>query len=419
MSRRLALVLVAITALALPGTASAVTTKTDYAPNNPAADTSPRTFVTSADGWNGTQTAVGPLCALVITCPGVANNYVATGGINQGPGNDGFIRTAFSTPGLVGVATDLTSVRGIWTGPVFTYNGDAGNAPDQVRFLLSRRSNAGTLVNVPIDNEIAYSVDLVPAGSGAEAVSLISEETVDGPTNFAPRGAVEVDPSDLVMGAQYQVRIITRYSAVAGVLPSATVDYDNVILRAISIQGTPGATGATGATGSNGAPGTNGTNGANGAQGPKGDKGEKGERGQNGDRGPRGSNGNNGESPQDRALKNFLRGVKGKISAKRTGRRTIKAKLACPKKVDGDCEFNVLGLINRFEDRITKTEKTRIKNGKTKQITLHIINNRVKEIDGRGRITLQATVEAQVDGKSAKTTIFYRPKISNNNRGDH
>jgi hypothetical protein len=108
--------------------------------------------------------------------------------------------------------------------------------------------------------------------------------------------------------------------------------------------------------------------------------------------------------------------VKGKIKAKRTGRRTIKAKLACPKKVEGNCKFQVLGQLNRFKDRITKTKKATIKSGKTKQITLHVINNRVDDLNGRGRITLSAHVEGGFDGEDAKTEIFYRPKITNNNR---
>src|SRR5205085_254684 len=139
MSRRLALVLVAITALALPGMASAATTHTDYAPDNPAGNTSPRTFVTSAGGWTNAKTA-DALCVLVITCPAVTNGFTATGGV--GGAGDGFIRTNFA--GLVGVSTDLTSVRGIWTSPTFTYNGNGASTVDEVRFLMSRRSNAST-----------------------------------------------------------------------------------------------------------------------------------------------------------------------------------------------------------------------------------------------------------------------------------
>ena len=194
-----------LAALAVPGAASAATTHTDYAPD--AAGHGPESKdVRHERRWlERGATQAGPLCALVITCPGVANTLSGPGGADQGaPGNDGFIRTAFTTPGLVGLATDLTVVRGIWTSPPFTYNGDnaRANDPDHVRFLITRRSNASTLVNIPVDNEISYSVDIVPAGSGDEAVSVISEETVDLPTSFAPRGAVEIDPDDLDDGCR-------------------------------------------------------------------------------------------------------------------------------------------------------------------------------------------------------------------------
>jgi hypothetical protein len=114
-----------------------------------------------------------------------------------------------------------------------------------------------------------------------------------------------------------------------------------------------------------------------------------------------------------------MRKLKGKIKAKRTGRRTVRAKLFCPKKAEEDCRIQVRAQLNRFGDRLSKTEKVRIKPGKSKNVNLRLISNRIDDLDGRGRITLSVNVRSQIDGEDAKASVFYRPKISNNDRFDN
>jgi hypothetical protein len=353
-------------------------TATDYAP-----DAASRVFTPNVGGWTN-STSNDPLCIPPLTCPAASNSYVATGGAFGA--NDGFIRTSLS--GVLG-AISVTN-RGIWESPTFTYNGDGGATPTSVQFFFARRTNTSALL-VNAGNTATYDVDLLPQGGAPGPVSVVNDSPLSPTNGFVNVSAIDIPPAALVIGRSYRIRITTEYRTVATLIPAATSDYDNVILRAATIVG---------------------------QQGPPGTDGPRGERGPKGERGPRGQGNNKGLSPEDRALKNALRNLKGKIKAKRTGRRTVKAKLFCPKKnkVDEDCRFQTRVQVNRFGERLSKTEKVRIKPGKSKNVNLRLLGNRTDELDGRGRVTLSSVVRSRIDGQDAKVEVFYRPKIKNNDR---
>ena len=359
-------------ALALSAPAFA-DTKTDYAPALPA-----QVFTPNVGGWTN-STSNDPLCIAPLTCPSVSNLYIGTGGA-FGAG-DGFIRTDLS--GLLG----LVSVRqtGTWQSPVFTYNGDAGAVPNQVEFFMSRRADVAALL-VDAGNDANYDVTLVPQGGTAPPVQIVNDAPLKGVSASAwtAVAAVPITPAFLVIGQNYVIRITTEYKTVATLIPNANADYDNVVLRASTIVGQPG------------------------PAGPKGEEGPRGNRGPEGNRGPRGNSGNNGESPEDRRLKNLLR--KENFKARRKGPNRIVVTVKCPKKAEDTCKFQTRAQLNRFGDRLSRTEKANVRRGKSKKINLKLINSRKDLIKGRKRIQ----ISSQVRSGKAKTTLLKRLRLKNN-----
>jgi hypothetical protein len=222
-ARKLAVALAALTALGGAGASSAAAAESLYAPEQVSRD-----FSTSAGGWAGSVEKDDPLCQLGVTCPAVLNTFEGAGGA----GGDGFIRTELS--GLLNV-TLLATERGIWSSPSFTYTGAEGKQPTAVSFGFKRRSDDESLLNVVgasatfgarlRDVTAGTVLDVVPA---ADATDLADWTAV-------PEAAV--DPALLVVGHEYVIEIVTETTVPVGLIPAATFDYDDVVLRATAPGG--------------------------------------------------------------------------------------------------------------------------------------------------------------------------------------
>jgi len=346
-------------------------THTDYAPG-----AASQIFTPNVGGWTN-STSADPLCLNPLICPSVTNSYQPTGGA-FGPG-DGFIRSALN--GL----TALVSItnRGIWESPTFVYNGDAGAIPTAVQFFMARRSDVSSLLSVDAANQATFDVDLIPQGGAPGPVEVINNAQLAGADNFTTVASAVIEPSALVIGRSYRIRITTSYKTVAAVIPNATADYDNVVLRASTIVGQQG------------------------PPGPAGPKGDEGPRGPKGERGPRGRGGKNGESPEDRRLKRLLRKVH--VTVRRRGNNKLRVTVGCPKKAEDTCHFQARAQLNRFGDRLSRTKKTSVRRGKRKTITLTLLHSRRDLLDDRKRVE----ISAQVRSGDAKTTVFYRVRMKN------
>lgn len=239
--------LAGLLAMALPATAGAATA-TDYHPAGASRD-----FATSAGGWEGSTVNEGT-CVEQITCPAIANTWVASGG-TQGSA-DGHLRTAISN--LVG-AESISN--GIWLSPSFQYRGADGKQPTDVSFELARRADLTALL-AHTGSSASYSVELVELATGVGR-TLVDDQplgTVDG---WSRTRQVTVQPSSLVIGTRYRIRITSTFTTAARVFRDSYVDYDDVVLSAVREAGaggggTGGGGGGTGGNGGNGAGGGNG-----------------------------------------------------------------------------------------------------------------------------------------------------------------
>jgi Thrombospondin type 3 repeat len=205
---------VAAFAIIVPS-ASAATS--DYHPT-----TDSRTFGTSAGGWTGATTYTSVLCIPGLTCPTVSHTFGATGG--AGGAGDGYIRTSLS-----GLTSLLTTTTSTWQSPTFVYNGVAGATPDSVQLTLDRRTNAAALI--ALLNTADYSVVLNDVTAGT-SLNVVNAAPLTNAANWTSIAAVPVTPGQLTIGHTYRIKIVTALNLPASVIPSASLDYDNVDLRA-------------------------------------------------------------------------------------------------------------------------------------------------------------------------------------------
>jgi hypothetical protein len=209
-----------VTAAAAPIAGAQSATK--YAP-----DTNSRTFATDVGGWTGSTEYTNGLCIAGVTCPAVTQEYVGTGG--TGGAGDGFIRSNLS-----GLASLLSTTRATWQSPAFTYTGAAGNPAEAVTFGLSRQTNAAALLTLL--GTADYSVildDLTVPGS----VTIVDQAPITNLAGWTADASRSVDPGQLTIGRQYRIRIVTEMDLPVAVIPSATFDYDDVVLEARSSAG--------------------------------------------------------------------------------------------------------------------------------------------------------------------------------------
>lgn len=186
--------------LAMPASASAVTTK--YSPK--------------LTDYTSTK-SVGGLCLIQgLTCPTITNTK-----------DNGFLRTAGGS--LAGV---ISEARGVFTSPSFKYRGADGDKADTVEFTMERRAAVGSLVEAEADAE--YSVELI---GGGKTLQLIDRKTLEGAPGFTTVGA-DVPASKLEDGTDYQFRITTIYVTTVTVIgQSATADYRDIELAAKAKSG--------------------------------------------------------------------------------------------------------------------------------------------------------------------------------------
>jgi hypothetical protein len=223
LARKLSVVLAVIgaSALFLSAASMAGAATSEY---HPTAES--RTFATSAGGWTGSDGAEG-LCLLQpLLCPGIDNDHVSSGG--AGGAGDGYLRTSAE-----GLASVLGTVSGTWTSPSFTYNGVAGATPDQVTFGLDRRADIDTLLAL-LDGA-NYSVTLRNV-TDSDELTVIGETEQSATSDWTSVATVPVDPAQLDIGDQYQIRITSEYSAPVGLFVDSDSDYDNVVLRAATAE---------------------------------------------------------------------------------------------------------------------------------------------------------------------------------------
>jgi hypothetical protein len=208
---------VAAFAIIVPA-ASAATS--DYHPT-----TDSRTFGTSAGGWTG-ATVYGTCILPGVACPAVTNSFVATDG--AGGAGDGFIRSSESS--LLSVLSTSTIT---WQSPNFTYNGVGGATPDTVNFTMDRRTNAAALLALLTNANYSVVLDDVTASTSA---NLVASTPITNQATWGSIASVPVTPGSLTIGHTYKVRIVTNLSLPVAVIPAGTFDYDNVVLRAVTVD---------------------------------------------------------------------------------------------------------------------------------------------------------------------------------------
>ena len=192
-------------------------------------------FHNGAHGWSASTNRAGT-CAQNVTCPTISNTAPTSGGI--GGGGDGYIETAEN--GLVAPGVLATS-SGTWQSPAFKYNGNDGAEPAALTLSLARRANVDALLSA--GGSVQYSVAFVDMSRGPNVVAVDGRDVTHS-TTFAELPSVSVDPDRLHVGDRYAIKITTRYLTPADALPKASVDYDNVLLKA-SGTGGPGGGGSS------------------------------------------------------------------------------------------------------------------------------------------------------------------------------
>jgi hypothetical protein len=226
MMRKLLLAVLASSLLALTPTASQADT---YAPNPVDQD-----FNGSAGGWEGVSTSSGA-CVPALLCPAVTTDW-SPGGAD----GNGYLRTQFGSA----AATQAGTATSIWTSPVFAYNGLGGKEPGSVTFDMNILRNVQALLDASLMNDTAYEVNLVDQTNGV-AVSVVPS------TKVAPNGSwtaiqtASVNPKLLKLGRPYRIQIRTSYHAVATVVATGEVGYDDVRLTTAATGGATGGSGIT------------------------------------------------------------------------------------------------------------------------------------------------------------------------------
>jgi hypothetical protein len=226
---RLGAALVACIAALAMMASSAVAATTDY--DNTSTDA--RTFAGSAGGWTGTTSYDTLLCLPGLTCPAVDTGFVASGGA-QGAG-DGYLNSH-----LTGLTSLLTNTIVDLRSAPFTYNGAAGLIPSTVTFSLDRRTDAQALIQLLNSAQYRVTLDDVTAGT---SLTVLSPTDLTNAPAWTTIPSINVDPNQLTIGDVYRIHIRTDLNIPVGVIPSADLSYDNVILRASTANGAADADG--------------------------------------------------------------------------------------------------------------------------------------------------------------------------------
>ena len=179
-------------------------------------------------GWTGTATYEGVLCILPgVTCPAVSHNTVGTGGappVEPSSGVSGYI--ASSAGGVASVAATGVST---WASPSFVYRGASDEDPNAVTFNLDRRASVQALLDLGGNATYRVQADNLTKGT---SLTIIDTTPIPDSAPWTAIPTVNINPNQLVRGDSYRFRIVTRFSYPVGVIPTATVHYDNVVMSA-------------------------------------------------------------------------------------------------------------------------------------------------------------------------------------------
>lgn len=203
------------------------------------------TFAAGAGGWTN-STSYDGLCLPPlrgVTCVSISGSHETSGGAD-GAG-DGFLRTSESGTSLTSLLATSTNT---WMSPSFVYDGaGGGTTPAGLEFAMKKRSEMGQLLD--LGAEATYSVTAVNQSGGGD-VKLVNPTSVGSNPEWSSAAARILGKNALRIGDHYRFAITTTVSGLAAVLPSGTVDYDDVVLTASSSStGGPGG-------GADGGPGT-------------------------------------------------------------------------------------------------------------------------------------------------------------------
>lgn len=221
LTKLLGVALAASLALALPAPSRADT----YVGDPVAQD-----FTTSAGGWTAATTYEG-LCIPQLLCPGVDDQYAATGG----PDGDGYLSTRFSSVASTTAGTSTAT----WQSPPFVYHGFAGERPASVTFSMSLLRELGSLLGLDVQNTSSYQVELVDQ-TNANAVSVIAATSIPAASAGWTTVSASVNPALLKLERSYRIRISSRFNSLAAVVGTGQVGFDNVRLVTADATGDTG-----------------------------------------------------------------------------------------------------------------------------------------------------------------------------------
>ena len=115
---------------------------------------------------------------------------------------------------MTGVASES---RGVLRSPAFTYAGVNGEEATDVVVHVSHLADVGALLSVA-GNSVQYSLELVDVTAG-RSLRLVDESSLRPETSWTDAPLVTLRPSQLTIGHQYRLRVITRFIYGAEVIP--------------------------------------------------------------------------------------------------------------------------------------------------------------------------------------------------------
>jgi hypothetical protein len=374
----------AVIALSQAATASADVTSV-YPP-----EAQSRSFAGGAGGWTNSKEqeslveilGVKVPCVEGVTCPTITNEFKPAGGAS----NDGYIETAEG--GLLAVGL-LAKSSGVYESPAFTYGGAAGQVPTSLELTVSRRAELSALLNL-LGASAFYTVELADQTSPSGSVVVIDSASLAGAETWKA-SSNSIDPSKLVSGHSYKIRIKSTFSTPALVLPTGGVGYDDVALTATKVESSNGGNGGNGNNGGGGNAGGNGNGGGSGT----------------GSGGSNGGNGNGGSAGgvSSARLESLLKSSSLVGSATLKGNRlSVKAK--CPTQVNATCTITLQGMLSRSK-AATATRRARVKLGKTKSFTMVVKSAALGAVKSKSKIL----IKEQVRVGQAKATVYKTVKL--------
>ena len=307
------------------------------------ADPGARNFTTGAGGWTSTNSFDGS-CIAPVLCPTITDAFVPAGGAD----GDGYITAAFT--GVVGANAVAGTSTSVWESPQFVYSGAGGQSPASLVLTLNRRASVDQLLAVQ-GNSAEYAVQLADVSAGGTGPTVIGPTTLAGADTWAAMPAAAIKPSQLNLGDDYRIQIVSRYTTGTSALVTGSADYDDVGLHA-----------SLAADGGSGAGG----------------KGK--------------GNGNGGRSSlrSKQLLAMFRSGLSGTAVLK--GKRLF-VKVSCPRKIGRDCRITAQGLLTRHKPATAK-RTAKVGKGKSRQLVLRVKPKLRAALAKRKRLLVSEKVRA-------------------------